>query len=60
MGNMIKTLSTKEVAKLFQLSPNRVMELAKAKEIPGRKIFSKWVFLAEDIARILGVDEEKL
>lgn len=57
---MIKTLSTKEVAKLFQLSPNRVMELAKAKEIPGRKIFSKWVFLAKDIAGILGVEEKEL
>lgn len=57
---MIRTLSTKEVAKLFQLSPNRVMELAKAKEIPGRKVFSKWVFLAEDIAKILGVDESRL
>ena len=57
---MIKTLGTKEVAKLFQLSPNRVMELAKAKEIPGRKIFSKWVFLAKDIAGILGVEEKEL
>ena len=57
---MIRTLSTKEVAKLFQLSPNRVMELAKAKEIPGRKIFSKWVFLAKDIAGILGVEEKEL
>ena len=57
---MIKTLGTKEVAKLFQLSPNRVMELAKAKEIPGRKVFSKWVFFAKDIARLLGVKEEEL
>ena len=57
---MIKTLGTKEVAKLFQLSPNRVMELAKAKEIPGKKIFSKWVFFAKDIAKILGVDEKEL
>ena len=57
---MIRTLSTKEVAKLFQLSPNRVMELAKSKEIPGRKVFSKWVFLAEDIAKILGVEESRL
>lgn len=57
---MIRTLSTKEVAKLFQLSPNRVMELAKAKEIPGRKVFSKWVFFAKDIAKILGVEEKEL